>query len=62
MFQSARAEYYRLKKPCPVKKFKATTVQDVLEILRIAPNGIMEVSKNQYAKSYFLHTKNIIHK
>lgn len=58
MFHSSRKEMADLKKAGRVLTEKPESVQDILEVLRISPSGIMEVSQGLYTKSYFIDDAN----
>lgn len=58
LIKSPRREFSQLKKPTKVEVEIPVSVQDTLEITRIAPNGIFEVAKDIYTKSYLLEDAN----
>ncbi len=58
MFHSSRKEMAELKKAGRVLTEKPESVQDILEVLRISPSGIMEVSQGLYTKSYLIDDAN----
>ena len=58
IFYSSRAEFAGLKKSQTLLRQIPESVQETLEILRIAPNGVMEVGKNTYSKSYQIEDSN----
>ncbi len=58
MFHSSRKEMADLKKAGRVLTEKPESVQDILEVLRISPSGIMEVSQGLYTKSYLIDDAN----
>lgn len=58
IFYSSRKEFAELKKPQKLFRQVPENVQETLEILRIAPGGVMEVEKNLYSKSYQIEDSN----
>ncbi len=58
LFYSSRKEFAELKKPQNVYREKPQNVQETLEVLRLAPNGIMEAGEGCYTKSYYINDAN----
>lgn len=53
-----RKEFLRLKKPNTLTSAVPVSVQDVIEVRKIAPNGIWEVGENLYSKTYLINDLN----
>ena len=56
--EKKRKEFLKLKKPSTFSINIPESVQDVMEIKRVAPNGIWEVGDNLYSKTYLMHDLN----
>lgn len=53
-----RKEFLQLKKPNTLTSAVPVSVQDVIEVRKIAPNGIWEVGENLYSKTYLINDLN----
>lgn len=58
LFDMGRVQVGKLKEPQHVLKEKPASVQDTIEIMKIAPNGIFQVAKDIFSKSYLLEDNN----
>ena len=56
--EKKRKEFLKLKKPSIFSINIPESVQDVMEIKRVAPNGIWEVGDNLYSKTYLMYDLN----
>lgn len=56
--EKKRKEFLKLKKPNTFINNNPSSVQDTIDVLRIAPNGIWEVGENLYSKVYLVQDIN----
>lgn len=57
MIKSKRQMFLSLKQAEPIKE-RPASVQEALEIQKVAPNGIFQVGENRYSKSYLIRDTN----
>lgn len=57
-----RKQFYQLKECNGLMNENATTVQDTIEVKRVAPDGIFEVGNQLYSRQYLLNDLNYVTK
>ena len=60
--EKQRKQFYQLKDAAPLMNMNPESVQETIEIRRVAPDGIFEVGDNLYSKSYLINDMNYVTK
>lgn len=58
MGKTKQAKFYEYKKPDKKRVERPASLQDLIEVYRVCPNGIFQVTKDKYSKVYLIEDVN----